>query len=140
MSHLRNRARGVPSRRVRPRRRAGFTVVEAIVAVVMLAVGVLALASSSSLLIRNMSSGSRRAVAAAMMTERLERFRSYTSCKGIDTTIVPTVPKRGLRETWTLDKSSFGVREITYQITPTVDRPGASGTLASTVARMQCTE
>jgi Tfp pilus assembly protein PilV len=80
-----------------PRARSGFTVVEAIVAIVMLAAGVLALVSSSVVVLNEMTVGSQNAIAASVAAQRLELLRSYNSCAlmvaGADT-------NRGMAESW----------------------------------------
>jgi len=60
---------------------AGFSLIEILVAIVMISVGVLATAASSALVTRMISGGQRSAVAASFASERLERLR-VTACTG----------------------------------------------------------
>ncbi|MBA3889619.1 MAG: prepilin-type N-terminal cleavage/methylation domain-containing protein [Gemmatimonadaceae bacterium] len=78
-----------PSRRRRdeaPRReRRGFSIIEAIVAVMLLSFGVLALASSAAMTIREMRASSQRVSDAALAATSFERLRSFEKC-GVITT------------------------------------------------------
>lgn len=78
-----------PSRRHRGgaarRERRGFSLIEAIIAVVLLAFGVLALGSSSVMTIRTMRSSSQRVNDAALAATSFERLRSFETC-GVITT------------------------------------------------------
>lgn len=92
-----------PSRRARSmaptaRARRGFSIVEAIVAIVMLAAGVLALVSSSAVVLKEMTTGSRNTIAASVATQRLERLRSFDQCASITAGSAATA---GMREWWT---------------------------------------
>lgn len=75
------RHRGEATRR--PRR--GFSLIEAIIAVVLLAFGVLALGSSSVMTIRTMRSSSQRVNDAALAATNFERLRSFEKCAVIAT-------------------------------------------------------
>lgn len=86
-----------PSAPAAPRARRGFTVVEAIVAIVMLAAGVLALASSSVVVLNEMTVGSQNAIAASVAAQRLELLRSYNLCTLI---VAGTATNRGMAESW----------------------------------------
>lgn len=78
-----------PSRRWRGeavrRPRRGFSLIEAIIAVVLLAFGVLALGSSSVMTIRTMRSSSQRVNDAALAATAFERLRSFEACGTITT-------------------------------------------------------
>lgn len=60
----------------RARRHAGFTLLEILVTLTLLAVGLLALASTSTAIARLNGAGEWRARAAALMDARLERLRA----------------------------------------------------------------
>lgn len=81
------------------RERRGFTIVEAIVAIVMLAVGVLAMVSSSAVVVRQMSVASQMGIAANVAAERIETLRSYNVCTEI---VSGTGTNRGMTESWTV--------------------------------------
>jgi prepilin-type N-terminal cleavage/methylation domain-containing protein len=76
--------RMTPSRRRRDeavrRPRRGFSLIEAIIAVVLLAFGVLALASSSVMTIRTMRTSSQRVNDAALAATNFEKLRSFDKC------------------------------------------------------------
>lgn len=134
MRTLMRSIRLVPSRRRRdeaPRReRRGFSLVEAIIAVVLLAFGVLALASSSVMTIRTMRSSSQRVNDAALAATAFERLRSFEQCgvittkgtaiSGMTTQLVaiPGAP-RMIRLTYKLPVQA-GVRATEQQYTTSV--------------------
>lgn len=59
------------------RNRAGFTIIEVMVAVMVLAIGVLALASSSGFVSRMLSRGRISTLAAQAAVDQIERLRTY---------------------------------------------------------------
>src|SRR6266496_3015674 len=71
----RSRARGVPMNT------RGFTLVEAMVAIVVMAVGVLGLAGSAAVMTRQMSSGSRMAKATVVARSRVEQLSAQDCTK-----------------------------------------------------------
>ena len=86
-------------RPVAPRRaRRGFTLVEVILAMVLLAVGLLALASGSVGVMRQMRSGNKAAVAAMVAQARMEKLRSK-GCSAISSGSATT---SGMSEKWTV--------------------------------------
>ena len=84
--------------RRRTRRRGGFTVIETIVAIMMIVVGVLALAGVSSMVTRQMTSMRLMTLATAMGRTRLERLQGV-SCASL---AGGTATDRGLRERWSV--------------------------------------
>lgn len=111
----------VASRRTaaeRARARRGFTIVEAIIAIVMLAAGVLALVSSSAVVMREMTTGGQRTVAAAIATHRMETLRGYNLCSKL---VSDTARTRGMKEAWVNEGTATGggqqSRRIKYRIT-----------------------
>ena len=91
--------------------RAGFTIVELIVSMIILAVGVLGLAATAASVTRNMGGGVRNTIAANIAASRLERLRSMrcnTLVSGADTA-------RGIVSNWTVTQVTRGV-----QVTETV--------------------
>lgn len=69
-------------------KRTGFTLVEVIVAIVVFGIGVLALASTSGVVVRMMTGGERAEIGTGFGADRLERLR-LTGCTsqvaGVDT-------------------------------------------------------
>ena len=65
-----------------PRRRDGFTLVELMVAIIILAVGILGLAGTSAIITRQMGSASRSTVAAAVAQSRFDSLSSI-NCAGL---------------------------------------------------------
>ncbi len=82
----------------RLRARAGFTIAELMVSVVIITVGVLALMSTSVGVLRQMRAGNQAAIAAAVGQSRMETIRSQ-QC-GADATGSATT--RGVTEAWSI--------------------------------------
>ena len=80
------------------RARRGFSIVEAILAIMMLAIGVLAMVSSSTVVVHQLTASSQRTAAAALASERMERLRSNNLCASITTGSAVTW---GMKESWT---------------------------------------
>ena len=79
-------------------KREGFTLVELIVAILILSVGLLGMASTSAVVLRQMSGGAKQSIAAAVAQSRMEILRANrcgTATSGTATT-------RGLSESWTV--------------------------------------
>lgn len=85
-------------RRRATRTRAGFTLVELMVAILMFTVGLLALASTSAVIVGQMGDASRMGVAASVAQTRIERLRSGACA----TTQTGTSNTRGVSESWTV--------------------------------------
>jgi prepilin-type N-terminal cleavage/methylation domain-containing protein len=91
------RANGTPGTPTR----AGFTLVELLVALVLLDVGLFALVATSALVTREMSAAARRAQALAVAANRLERVASM-SCAATESAGGEAMPYPGVRERWTV--------------------------------------
>jgi prepilin-type N-terminal cleavage/methylation domain-containing protein len=61
----------------------GFTIVEVLIAIIMLSIGVLALSSSAGSVTRMMYTGQNKTKAYAMASSKLEELRAQTSCGSI---------------------------------------------------------
>lgn len=91
-----------PALRRRRRARAGFTLVEVLVAFLFLAVGLLAVAGLAVASLRSTRGGSTQTVAAAMAQARFDSLASLP-CQNIVAVgqlISGTATQRGIRERW----------------------------------------
>lgn len=91
--HLRART---THRGTHQRNRAAFTLVELIVAMLILTVGLLAMAGTAGIVTRQMGAGARQSVAAQVAESRLEWLRA-TACHSIGDSTTTT---RGVTEKW----------------------------------------
>jgi prepilin-type N-terminal cleavage/methylation domain-containing protein len=80
------------------RRRAGFTLMELLVAIVILAIGLLGLAATSGTVMRLIGGGSHQTVAANVALARFEQLRGL-SCGRIQG---GSATSRNVQETWTV--------------------------------------
>lgn len=108
-------------------RRDGFTLAEVVVAMVILSVGLLALASGSMGVIRQMRSGNQAAIAAMVAQSRMEKMRSRT-CSSITT---GTATTSGMAEKWSVNAMSARISAVTETVTY-VPRPGITKKLGMT--------
>jgi type IV pilus assembly protein PilV len=108
------------------RPRDGFTIVEVLIAIIMLSIGVLALASSSGAVTRMMNFGRMKTDATAIAQSVLEQMRyeameSTPKCTSLASGNLTTPPKRGFTTSWTVLPAGTS-RDITvtvsYQIGP----------------------
>ena len=97
-------------------RRGGFTLVEMMVAVVILAVGLLGLASSAGYVVRQVGGGSMQTVAATVVQSRMEWLRSVPC----DSVKKRTVTTRGVYESIvpgsTVNKVLFVTDTVKYSV------------------------
>ena len=107
-----------PHRRIRraswKKNRAGFTIVELIVAMIVFAVGVLGLAATAASVTRLMGGATRQTIAANIAQSRLEKLRASpcaTLTNGADTV-------RGVVSTWTVQTVTRGVNVTETVIFP----------------------
>ena len=91
-----------PSRTARRTPRGGFTLVELVVAIVILTVGLLGLASTAAVVTRQMGGGAQQTIAANLATARFESLRAST-CTGL---AGGTQVTRGITEVWTVASST----------------------------------
>ncbi len=76
--------------------RAGFTLVELMVALMVFVVGVLAVTGSSTVVMTMVGGSQRRTIAAAVAESRFERLRAVPCAAHAD----GAATTRGVRETW----------------------------------------
>jgi prepilin-type N-terminal cleavage/methylation domain-containing protein len=97
-------------------RRSGFTLLEVLVALVILGTGILGLAGSAALVSRLVGDGSRLTLAATVATGRIEYLRSL-GCNGASSGSAVT---RGIEERWTVAPRGAqrpGAREVQLSVT-----------------------
>lgn len=115
----------VSRRRAGLRSRGGFTIVELVVAIIIITVGVLALATGSAGVAKQMRAGNQSSLAAVIAQSRLETIRSL-GCSSLSPTGSATT--RGMTETWTITWISSRSRAVVENVTY-VPRAKASKTL-----------
>lgn len=100
--------------------RGGFTLVELLVAIVILAVGVLGLAATASVVTRQMTGAVHQSVAANVAYSRMERIRTGNCVAMADSSSPPGgVVTRNVRERWTITKTDNAILvydTITYAV------------------------
>lgn len=103
-----------------PGAREGFTLVELLVAIVILAVGVLGLAATASVVTRQMTGAVHQSVAANVAYSRMERIRTGNCVAMADSSSPPAgVVTRNVRERWTIRKANNAILvydTITYAV------------------------
>jgi prepilin-type N-terminal cleavage/methylation domain-containing protein len=106
----------VPGRASPLRPRSGFTLVEMMVAVVILATGLLGLVSTAAYVVRQVSGGAQQTIAANVVQSRLEWMRSVP-CDAIQDSSTTT---RGISERWvrgpTANQVLFVVDTVKYSV------------------------
>jgi prepilin-type N-terminal cleavage/methylation domain-containing protein len=106
--------------------RRAFTLLEVLVALVILGVGILGLSANAALVSRLVGDGSRLTLAATVATTRFERLRSLP-CAGVASGRATT---RGIEESWSVGAMSPGVTsalEIELSVTYPVRVSGGAG-------------
>ena len=94
---MRHRPQNVPSQ---PRARAGFTLAELLVALMIFSVGALAMVATSANVMTLITSSKNRAVAASVAASRFERMRSQPCSAHL----TGTASTRGVTESWDVVK------------------------------------
>jgi prepilin-type N-terminal cleavage/methylation domain-containing protein len=115
----------VSRRRAGPRSRGGFTIIELVVAIIIMTVGILALATGSAGVAKQMRAGNQAALAAVVGQARMETIRS----KGCVSLSDGSATTRGMTEKWTITWVSSRARAVTESVTY-VPRAQKSRTLA----------
>lgn len=108
-----------------PRRRDGFTMPELLIAIIVIAVGLLSLASGSVGVLRQMRYGNQSTLASAVAQQRLEAIRSQ-GCASLSS---GTATTRGLSEKWVITVMSNKARAVAESV-KYVPRAGQTNTLA----------
>jgi prepilin-type N-terminal cleavage/methylation domain-containing protein len=79
------------------KREAGYSLIELVVAIVIVSVGLLAMAGTASMIITTMTSSQTQNIASAVAEARFERLRSV-ACTARSS---GTATTRGIKESWT---------------------------------------
>ncbi len=91
--------------------RSGFTLVEMMVAVMIMAVGLLAMVSTSAYVVRQVGGGAQMTVAANVIQSRMEWMRSQP-CSSFSTE--HNVVTRGVKEAWRPGATANNVLAVNY--------------------------
>lgn len=128
------------ARRARRARRGGFTVMELIVAIVILSIGLLGLAATSGIVMRLIGGGSHQTVAANVALARFEQLRAVSCGRMTSGSAI----NRNVREAWAVSPigpvatpRAMDVRlTITYQTS--MRRAGSSSRTQSYRSQIAC--
>ena len=110
-----------------PQGKQGFTIIEVLIAIVMLTIGVLALSASAGSVTRMMDSGRNRGASAALAASLLDSLRSVArrtspQCTGLaNGTLTINPPERGFTASWTVAPgglSTLVTVTVGYQVGP----------------------
>lgn len=97
------------ARRPRPQRpRQGFTIIELMIAIVVLSIGVLGLAGTSAMVSRMIGGAAQQTIAANVAAGRFEKMRSL-QCSSIAS---GTATLRGTTETWTVTSAGTSLKFV----------------------------
>lgn len=81
-------------------RRRGFTIIELLVAIIIITVGLLALASGSAATVRQMMLAQQQTQASFLAQSRMETIRAANRCVSFPSSSGNTATTRGFTETW----------------------------------------
>jgi prepilin-type N-terminal cleavage/methylation domain-containing protein len=99
---------------------AGFTIVEVLVAIVVLGVGVVAMAGSSALVTRMIGRGQRSTRAGQVAAQRLDSLRlvAYSTTPHCTNVISggPTTSPLGVTQTWVVTTPSAKSRQVVLKL------------------------
>ena len=104
--------------------RGGFTLIELVVAILILTIGILGLAGTSAVITRQMGGGAKQTLAAAIAQSRIEMLRSQP-CESLVATTGGPVSTSGLTESWTVVPQT---RRVDVTVTVTYDVPSGTKT------------
>jgi prepilin-type N-terminal cleavage/methylation domain-containing protein len=100
----------------RGRNRRGFTLVELVVAIMVISIGIIGLASTAGAVTRQMGGGRRMVIAASIARARFEKMAAQ-NCATVASGSAST---RGIAESWTATQGTLSVvvqNTVTYTTT-----------------------
>src|SRR5262245_46928094 len=92
---------------------AGFTLLEVLIALVLIAVGMLALVGSTAVLVRQTAEIRARAAAVRAAVNRLQRLGAVTCAPAVGS----QTGAYGIHERWTVEVRTEGVRDLSDSVT-----------------------
>jgi type IV pilus modification protein PilV len=108
----------------------GFTIIEVLVAVLVLSVGILGLATTAALVTRMIGQGERFSQASTMAAEQFEVFRSQ-SCSSLAS---GATTNGGFTLTWTVQDAAGGrAKTVTIEVRSPTVRGTRADTFATTI-------
>jgi len=114
---------------------AGFTIVEVVVAMLIMTTGLLAIAAGSGSVFRMLGSGRRSTLAATIAQARLETLRrdaNRTSPRCTSLTAGTATPSQGITERW-LITTSGSTRTLTEIVTERTPRGTSTDTVLAII-------
>jgi len=111
-------------RRTRPRLRRGFTLIEMIIAIIVMSIGIMGLASTASFVAIQMGGGNLQTIAAAM-SMKISDSLSARRCSAV---VDGSQTKRGVTVSWTVQDSTR-TRWVTSTVQYKPKRGGATKTI-----------
>jgi type IV pilus modification protein PilV len=120
-----------------PRTEQGFTIVEVLIAIIMLSIGVLALSSSAGSVTRMMDSGRNRTTAAGLAQSVLDSlrgkaFNATPQCNGLANGNLGISPELGFATSWTVTRNGQAA-DITVTVVYQTGRAPKSESVTSTL-------
>lgn len=100
----------------RARARRGFSLVEILVAVVILSIGVLGLVAGSTVVVRMMGEGMTTTVASSTIQTRMERIAGQR-CDSLKLGVKDSLIRPNVRERWIISDAGNNTRKINDTIT-----------------------
>jgi prepilin-type N-terminal cleavage/methylation domain-containing protein len=114
--------------------RSGLTLVEMMVAIMILSIGLLGLASTAGYVVRQVGGGAQQTMAANVIQSRVEWLRSMR-CDSIKN---GTAVTRGIREKWIRGSISNGVLAVLDSVTYSVAHSNKTEKTQAYVIMVQC--